>query len=238
MTLAGRTAWITGAGKGIGETLAKALSGHGVTVALTARTRSDLERVASDIAAAGGKAVIAPADVSDEHQVATAFGVVQEALGTPDILVNNAGIGIFAPVSELRLEDLDRMWAVNMRGVFLCTKAVLPGMQARDSGIIVNMSSLAGKNAFANGAGYAATKWALKGFSDCLRLEVRKHHVKVITVYPGSVATEFSGSEKSASRLATILHPEDIASAIIAALQLPDRAMMSEIDLRPTHPTS
>lgn len=236
MTLDGRSAWITGAGKGIGEAIARALAKEGVRVGLTARTVSDLERVVAEIAAMNGSAFAVPGDVSIESDVARAWESVSRTLGPPDILINNAGIGVFAPVSDLRVEDFDRMWGVNMRGVFLCTRAVLPQMQARGSGIIVNISSLAGKNAFVNGAGYAATKWALNGFSSCLRLEVRKHNIKVITVCPGSVATEFSPAPKEPERLASILHPEDVAAAVISALSLPDRAMMSEIDLRPTNP--
>ena len=238
MTLRGATAWITGGGKGIGEALAHALAAAGVRVAITARTVDDLDRVASGIRTAGGFAVAAPGDVTVEEQVTQAWKTVTSAIGTPDILVNNAGIGVFAPVSELRVEDFDAMWNVNMRGVFLCTKAALPEMQKRGSGIIVNISSLAGKNAFVNGAGYAATKWALNGFSSCLRLEVRKQNIKVITVCPGSVATEFSPTPKEPARIASILHPEDIAAAVVAAVSLPDRAMMSELDLRPTNPSS
>jgi NADP-dependent 3-hydroxy acid dehydrogenase YdfG len=109
-------------------------------------------------------------------------------------------------------------------------------MQQKQSGVIVNISSLAGKNAFVNGAGYAATKWAVNGFSNCLRLEVRKQNIKVITVCPGSVATEFTSGEKDPRRVGSILQPEDVADAIIGALKLPERAMMSEIDLRPTNP--
>jgi len=238
MTLNGSSAWITGAGKGIGEAISKALATEGVRVALTSRTKADLERVAREIGKHGGNGFVVPGDVTKEGDVTRMWSDVRGAVGTPDILINNAGIGVFAPVSDLRIEDLDAMWNVNMRGVFLCTKSALPGMLERGSGIIVNISSLAGKNAFVSGAGYAATKWALNGFSACLRLEVRKQNIKVITVCPGSVATDFSTKPEDPVRLASILHPEDIASAVVAALSLPARAMMSEIDLRPTNPST
>ncbi len=238
MTLKNATAWITGGGKGIGEAMAKALAREGVAIVVSSRTAADLDRVCSEIASSGGTCTSALADVTDEEQVLAAWKTVEREIGTPDILINNAGIGVFAPVSDMRTEDFDAMWKVNMRGVFLCTRAVVPHMKKRASGIIVNISSLAGKNAFVNGAGYAATKWALNGFSACLRLEVRKQNIKVITVCPGSVDTDFSPAQKDTARKASILHAEDVAHAVVAALTLPDRAMMSEIDLRPTNPVS
>jgi len=236
MNLATSTAWVTGAGKGIGEATARALASEGVRVALTSRTRENLERVAADIVSDGGTAVVIPADVTVESDIRRAWDVVANEFGGVDILVNNAGIGRFATVGELSVSDFDAMWNLNVRGLFLCTQAVLPSMQQKQSGVIVNISSLAGKNAFVNGAGYAATKWAVNGFSNCLRLEVRKQNIKVITVCPGSVATEFTSGEKDPRRVGSILQPEDVADAIIGALKLPERAMMSEIDLRPTNP--
>ena len=236
MNLATSTAWVTGAGKGIGEATARALASEGVRVALTSRTGENLERVAADIVSDGGTAVVIPADVTVESDIRRAWDVVANEFGGVDILVNNAGIGRFATVGELSVSDFDAMWNLNVRGLFLCTQAVLPSMQQKQSGVIVNISSLAGKNAFVNGAGYAATKWAVNGFSNCLRLEVRKQNIKVITVCPGSVATEFTSGEKDPRRVGSILQPEDVADAIIGALKLPERAMMSEIDLRPTNP--
>jgi len=236
MTLKGSSAWITGAGKGIGAAIASALAAEGVHVALTSRTKGDLDKVVSAIRTAGGRASAVPADVSEAEAITDAWQHVQAAIGVPDILVNNAGMGRFAPVADMKVEDFDTMWKLNVRGVFLCTQAVLPSMQKRGSGIIVNISSLAGKNSFVNGAGYAATKWALNGFSNCLRLEVRAQNIKVITVCPGSVNTDFSPSVQDASRASSILQPQDVADAVVTALKLPDRAMMSEIDLRPTNP--
>jgi 3-oxoacyl-[acyl-carrier protein] reductase len=195
-----------------------------------------LREVAGEVAKARGRAIVAPADVTMPEEVERAFRAVVDDAQRLDILVNNAGIGVFAPVTKLSLEDFDRMWSVNVRGVFLCTRLAVPIMEQQRSGTIVNISSLAGKNAFINGSGYAATKWALNGFTNCLRLEVRSSEVRVITVGPGSVATEFSSTTKDPAKLARILQPDDVASAVVAAISLPANAMMSEIDLRPTNP--
>ncbi len=236
MKLQGRIAWITGAGRGIGRSIAMHLAAEGAIVGLTARSGRELQEVADAVTKAGGQAIVAPADVTRPEEVARAFQTVVDREQRLDILVNNAGIGVFAPVAKLNLEDFDRMWQVNVRGVFLCTRLAIPLMERQQTGAIVNVSSLAGKNAFVNGAGYAATKWALNGFTNCLRLEVRSSNVRVITVGPGSVATEFSSTPKDPAKLARILQPDDVAAAVLAALTLPANAMMSEIDLRPTNP--
>lgn len=236
MKLAGKRVWVTGASRGIGRAIAQALAGEGASVALTARSVSDLTSVKNIIEGAGGTALVVPADLADPNAIRRAHATIDKAWKGVDILVNNAGIGVFAPVRELALEDVDRMWALNVRSVFLCTQLCITGMEERRHGTIVNISSLAGKNSFVNGAGYAATKWALQGFTNCLRLEVRKADVRVITVCPGSVATDFSPGDKDPARAARILHAEDVAAAVLTAVTLPATAMMSEIDLRPTNP--
>jgi len=153
--------------------------------------------------------------------------------GTVDILVNNAGVGVFKPVAELSVAEFDTMWATNMRGVFLLTKEVLPHMMRAKRGEIVNIASLAGKNSFKGGAGYCATKWALRGFAGSLMLEVREHNIRVVTVFPGSVETAFSASGKKGGN---ITQPEDVADAVLFAVTSPQRSMFSEIDVRPTNP--
>ncbi len=132
--------------------------------------------------------------------------------------------------------DFDAMWALNIKAVFDCTKLALPLMEAQRQGAIVNVASLAGKNSFVGGAGYSATKWALIGFSRSLLLEVREHNIRVITICPGSVDTSFSSTNTDPKRSEKILHPQDVADSIMAALMMPDRAMVSEIDIRPTNP--
>ncbi|HLG06947.1 MAG TPA: SDR family NAD(P)-dependent oxidoreductase, partial [Gemmatimonadales bacterium] len=175
-----------------------------------------------------------PADVGDPDQVRGLVATVTRELGPVGVLVNNAGIGIFRPFAELTLEDWDATMSTNLRGLYLVTREVLPGMRERKSGFIVNVASLAGKNPLADGTAYAASKHAVLGFTKSLLLEVRKQGVRVMAICPGSVHTAFRGQPRP--NAASILQPEDVAASILAALMLPERALMSEIDLRPANP--
>lgn len=236
MTLERSIALVTGAGRGIGKAIATTLARNGATVVLTARTTSDLEAVQKEIESSDGKALCIPADLTNDNQIEKLFDEVSSRFHRLDILVNNAGLGVFSPVKELSVDDFDAMWHLNVRAVFLCTQRAISVMEPQMSGIIVNVSSLAGKNAFVGGAGYSATKWALLGFSKTLMLEVRENNIRVITICPGSVDTSFSPQEKDPKRSEKILHPQDVADTVLAAIMLPERAMVSEIDIRPTNP--
>lgn len=235
MKLENSVALVTGAGRGIGRAIALTLANQGATVILTARTKSELEAVRSEIVSKGGKSIAIQADITKDNDVARLFDEAFAQTKRLDILVNNAGMGIFKPVKELTVSDFDTMWNLNMRALFLCTQRVVKIMEKQKGGIIVNVSSLAGKNAFLGGAGYAATKWALMGFSKCLMLEVREQNIRVITICPGSVDTSFSHPQDP-SKAEKILSPQDIADTLLAAISLPERAMVSEIDIRPTNP--
>ncbi len=234
MSLQNQVAIVTGASKGIGKAITLSFAKEKMNVVLAARTKSDLEKTAGEVEELGGKALVIPADVSRGQAVEQMITKTIEAFGKIDVLINNAGMGVFAPVDELQTQDFDRMFAINMRGVFLCTRAVLPHMKKQKSGAIINISSLAGKNFFKGGAGYAATKWALNGFTKCLMLEAREYDIRVSVVCPGSVATEFS--PHSGKDPAKILQSQDVADAVLTILRLPPNALMSEIDLRPTNP--
>jgi 3-oxoacyl-[acyl-carrier protein] reductase len=236
MIIKNSVALVTGAGRGIGKSIALALAKEGATLVLAARTRSELEQVKSEIEGVGGSARVVQTDLSKDADIEMLFKQISDDFPRLDILINNAGLGVFAPVRDLPVDTFDTMWNLNMRAVFQCTQFALKMMEAQKSGAIVNVASLAGRNAFVGGAGYAATKWALIGFSRSLMLEVRSHNIRVLTICPGSVDTSFSPSQKEPSRLATILQPQDIADTVMAALKLPDRAMVSEIDIRPTNP--
>jgi NADP-dependent 3-hydroxy acid dehydrogenase YdfG len=231
--LSGKVAVVTGAGRGIGKAIAGALAAEGAHVVLAARTPAEIEKAASTIRAAGGSATPVRADITDERQVGQLVGESLKVTGSVDILVNNAGIGVFKPVVAMDVSEFDAMWNVNMRGVFLAVRAVLPSMIRSRGGAIVNIASLAGKNTFKGGAGYGATKWALRGFAGSLMLEVREHNIRVVTIFPGSVDTDFSPAGKKGAQ---ITQPEDVASAVIFAVTAPERSMFSEIDLRPTNP--
>ena len=231
--LQGKVAIVTGAGRGIGKGIADALAAEGAHVVIASRTAAEIESASAAIRAAGGSATAVHTDITDEGQVANLIGASLAVNGSVDILVNNAGIGVFKPVVSMEVSEFDAMWNVNMRGVFLATRAVLPSMIRARNGAIVNIASLAGKNTFKGGAGYGATKWALRGFSGSLMLEVREHNIRVVTIFPGSVDTSFSPTGKKGAR---IPQPEDVASAVIFSVTAPPRSMFSEIDLRPTNP--
>ena len=237
MNLDGRVAMVTGAGRGIGKAIALALAKTGLDVVLAARTRLDLEKIGEQIRSFGRKALAIPTDVEKEKDVENLINQTLSVFGKIDILVNNAGVGVFAKVVDMETADFDRMIATNMRGVFLCTKSVLPTMIKQRFGDIINIASLAGRNAFIGGAGYGATKWAMIGFARSLMLEVREYDIRVITICPGSVDTSFdpraSQEIKDSSR---IPKAEDIAQVVVNALVMPRNVMVSEIDVRPTNP--
>jgi 3-oxoacyl-[acyl-carrier protein] reductase len=235
MNFRGAVALVTGAGRGIGKAIAGALAGEGATVVLASRTRSELEMVQREIESNGGSAIVLQADITDDEQVNKLYREIESRFHRLDILVNNAGIGFFAPIKELSIEQFDAMWNLNMRALFLCTQKAIPIMQQQRRGAIVNVASLAGKNAFIGGAGYSATKWALMGFSKTLLLEVRDHNIRVLTVCPGSVDTSFDPKQDPLKK-EKILQPHDVADTVLAALKMPERAMVSEIDIRPTNP--
>ena len=235
MKLKDSIALVTGAGRGIGRAIAMSLSAEGALVVLNSRSGKELEAVRTEIEGRGGRAEIAEADITDDAVVQKAFEGVLARHKKIDILVNNAGSGRFAPVRSLTMEDLDHMWNLNVRALVHCTKLVLPAMEKQKRGMIVNISSLAGKNAFLGGGGYASTKWAVLGFSRCLMLEEREHNIRVVTVSPGSVDTTFS-PPRDPEKAQKILSPQDVADTVLLAVTMPERAMISEIDIRPTTP--
>lgn len=237
MELKNKVALVTGAGKGIGRATALALAKEGANVVLASRTISDLQSLAREIGNMGRKAMPFEVDVSRESQIKELMSAVINKFTGLDILVNNAGIGLFARVEELTTQDWDDMFDVNLRGMFLCTREALPYLKRKEESFVVNIASLAGKNAFVAGAGYAATKWGVLAFSKCLMLEERDAGVRVLAICPGSVDTHFfvhpSLPKPNRER---ILKPEDVAQTIVQAIKLPQRAMISEIDIRPTSP--
>ena len=236
MKLKGQIGLVTGAGRGIGRAIAKTLAAEGATVFLASRTLFELQNVQREIQEQGGNAVVVPSDISREDDVDGLFGEIRRVHNRLDIVVNNAGIGTFAPVRAMKIADFDAMWNLNVRGLFLVTRQALQLMEPQRNGIIVNISSLAGKNAFVNGAGYASTKWALMGFSKCLMLEEREFGIRVVTICPGSVDTTFGETQTDAARAAKIPSPQDIADVVLSAIMIHPRAMVSEIDIRPTNP--
>ena len=225
---------ITGASRGIGKSIAEHFGREGAKLVVSARHEDSLCNVNDELKAGGIESIPVVADMSKENEIVNLIRTAHDTYGRIDVLVNNAGFGIFKPVAETSVDEFDRLFDVNMRGTFIASREVLRYMIEQKDGVIINIASLAGKNGVENGAIYAATKWAVLGFGKSLMLEVRKHNIRVITICPGSTDTGFgSGSHPNSDR---ILKPEDVAEAAVLAACLPARAMMSEIDLRPTNP--
>ena len=230
--LAGQVAVVTGASRGIGLAIARRLGQMGARVSLCARNAANLERAASDLRAAGIQVLALRTDVTRGDEVASLVSETQRAFGPVDILVNNAGIGIFGPFQEQTEADWNAIMDTNLKSVFLVSRAVAPGMIRRKTGHIINIGSLAGKSAFANGAIYCASKWGLLGLTGCMAEELRAHGIRVSTICPGSVATEFS--PHAGKDPARMLQPEDVAHAVAALVTQAPGSFISEVLMRPT----
>jgi 3-oxoacyl-[acyl-carrier protein] reductase len=231
------TALVTGSTQGIGRATAFALGRAGYRVGVCARTAAKVQKLLAELGAEGIRAAGAAADVSEPHQVETLLNHITRELGEIGVLVNNAGVLIARPFEELTLEDWDTTMAGNLRSLFVVTRAVLPSMRQRKSGSVINVASLAGRNGFVGGTAYAASKHAVLGFSRSLMLEVRKENIRVIALCPGSVDTGMLQDQpllRADPR--RILRPEDVADTVLYALRLPERALVSELDIRPTNP--
>lgn len=229
--LDGKVALITGANRGIGLAIAYRLGALGASLSISARDRNRLEAVARELQSSMKVAAI-PADLTDTDEVAALVSKTEQALGLVDILVNNAGVGTFSPIQDASESDWDTMLDTNLKAVFLLTKAVAPGMIRRKSGHIVNIASLAGKNAIPGGGIYCASKWGLLGLTRCAAEDLRAYGIRVSAICPGSVATEFSPHGKKDP--AKMLQPDDVAHAVEALVTQAPQSFISEIDLRPT----
>jgi NAD(P)-dependent dehydrogenase (short-subunit alcohol dehydrogenase family) len=230
--LAGQVALVTGASRGIGLAIAKRLASLGAQLCLCARDAGKLEDARAEIEGAGGKALAVVADVSRSGDVDNLIEKTAAALGPVQILVNNAGIGYFAPTHEAPERSWDAVLDTNLKSVFLVSKAVAPGMIQKHSGHIVNISSIAGKSAFAGGGIYCASKWGVMGLTQCMAEDLRPHGIRVSVICPGSVNTEFS--PHTGKDVSKMLQPDDIAHAVETLVTQQPQSFISEIVLRPT----
>src|SRR5947209_13546150 len=228
---------VTGGSRGIGRAIVEAALDAGAKVAFCARSQESVDRATDELRKRNPAATVAgfAADVARPDQVSSFFNFVDKQLGGPDVLVNNAGIGIFRSVAELSVEEWQRTIDTNLSGVFYCCHEALSRFRQRGAGYIVNISSLAGKNAFTGGAAYNASKFGLNGFSEAMMLDHRAEGVRVSYVMPGSVDTGFSGAAtKSNWKIA----PEDVAQIVVDILRMPDRTLISRVEVRPSRPAS
>jgi 3-oxoacyl-[acyl-carrier protein] reductase len=236
MSLQGKVAVVTGGSRGIGLATARALLRQGAAVAITGTDRARLDTASGDLndVSGGTRLVSLQADVRDHAQVDALFAGVVSRLGGVDILINNAGVGVFRSVADTTVDDWHRVIDTNLSGVFYCCHAALPLMKQRGGGWIINISSLASKNAFVNGAAYCASKAALNAFSEALMQEVRYDGIRVAYVLPGSVNTGFGGLSNTKSDWA--LMPEDVAEVVTDLLAHPSRSLPSRVEIRPAQP--
>ena len=227
----GKVALVTGGSRGIGYATAKALIALGASVAITGTDQRRLEAAEQEL---GKNATAIRADVRQYADVEAALGHAASKYGGLDILVNNAGFGLFRAVADTTVEEWHRVIDTNLSGVFYCCHAALPHLKARGGGWIINISSLASKNAFVNGAAYCASKSALNAFSEALMQEVRYDGVRVAYVLPGSVNTGFGGLSNTKSDWA--LQPDDVAEVIVDLIAHPTRSLPSRVEIRPARP--
>src|SRR5438270_5741307 len=219
--LKGKHAVVTGGTRGIGRAIAEQLLHAGAAVAICGRSQEPVDRAVAEMKqSTGGEAFGAPADVSNWEQVERFFGSVGSRFGNLDILVNNAGLGVFRPVQDMAREDWERTIGLNLTGVFYCCHHALPLLRQTGSGYIIQISSLAGINAFAGGAAYNASKFGLNGFSEAIMQDLRYENIRVSYVMPGSVDTDFSSRGQRADwKIATA----DVAEIVLSLLRMPAR---------------
>lgn len=222
---------ITGASKGIGLSCANTFLKNNYTVINASRTNA--------------KSIKDPdfhfikTDVSKEADIKRLFETVIKKFKQIDVLICNSGFGRFSNLADSKTRDFDEMFAVNVKGLYLCNRYVLKSMLKKKSGTIINISSIAGKNGVATGSIYSATKHAVMGLSRSLMAEVRKDNIRVVTICPGSVDTNFFDHPSAglSSDRDTILSPHDVAECCLLAATLPGRALVNEIEIRPLNPT-
>jgi 3-oxoacyl-[acyl-carrier protein] reductase len=242
--LDGRTALVTGATRGIGFAIAYALADAGATVAICGRSSDGVDEAVRRLTNGCERKVVGKAaDVRASTDVAELFQWVDRETGGLDILVNNAGVGIMKSTAELTVEDWRRTIETNLSGAFYCSREALARFKNRGAGYIINIGSLAGKNAFAGGAAYNASKFGLNGLTEAMLLDHRYDQVRVSHIMPGSVDTEFSGrltSEKLTSGGSATadwkIAPKDIGEIVLMLLRMPERTLVSRVEVRPAKP--
>lgn len=232
--LSGKQAVVTGGTRGIGRAIAEHLLRAGAAVAICGRFRESVAQAADELKRdTGGNVFGQPADVSKLDQVERLFAAVGSRFGGLDILVNNAGAGIFRPIQELTPQDWHNTIDLNLTGVYYCCHYALPLLRNRGGGYIIQISSLAGVNAFAGGAAYNASKFGLNGFSEAIMQDLRYENIRVSYIMPGSVDTDFSPrSGRSDWKIA----PEDVAEMVLDLVRMPNRTLVSRVDMRPSKP--
>jgi NADP-dependent 3-hydroxy acid dehydrogenase YdfG len=229
--LAGKVALVTGGSRGIGRAIAMMLAEMGAEVAICGRDGKKLQATGNELESVSKNCLWQVADVTRSEDVAILVSATESKLGPIAVLVNNAGIGLFGPAHEKTEADWDKVLSTNLKSVFLVSRAVVPSMIQQGGGDIINISSLAGRNTFAGGGLYCASKWGVQGLSGCMAEDLREYGIRVSVICPGSVATDFSG--RGSKDNAKALQAEDVAHAVMAVVTQRTGSFLSEIHLRP-----
>lgn len=233
-SLTNKVAYITGGSKGIGLGVAQTLAGLGMRVAISGRQLPAVEEAAAQISTDKNKVLALQSDVRHGASEAAAVEKILAHFGSLDVLVANAGVGHFAPIDSLSEEDWHNTIDTNLTGVFHSVKASLEALK-KSEGYVITVASLAGANFFENGAAYNASKFGLVGFTQAIMLDLRKHGIKVSTIMPGSVATEFN-NHKPSDADAWKIQPEDIGQLVADLLNMHPRTLPSKVEVRPSRP--
>ena len=233
MQLEGQVAIVTGAGTGIGRSTALLLAREGAAVVVAARTLADLESVAGEIEAAGGRALVVQSDISVEEQAEALVQKTIDAFGRVDILVNNAGTNVRAPIDKVTTPDWNMILGSNLNGTFFCTRAVIPRMQARQYGKIINVSSGAGKRGSATRAAYSAAKHGVVGFGDAVQKDMKGAGISVTTVLPGPILTPLRRFNVPDEDPNLLIGPEEVAEVILFVATRGKNVIIPEIAIYP-----
>jgi short-chain dehydrogenase/reductase SDR len=236
--LKGKTALVTGGGRGLGKAVALALAAEGVNVAITGRNENNLKSVAAEIESKGVKSSYSVFDVTDKKQVFTSLEKLQNDFGKFDILINNAGIAAFGGILEMDDEQWEDIVKTNLFGPYYVVKAVVPGMVEKKSGDVVNISSTAGLKGNALTSAYSASKFGLIGMSESMMFELRKQNIRVTTLTPSTISTDMAKTDLKITdgNPEKVLQPEDFAELVVDLLKLNKRAMLASAALWSTNP--
>ena len=236
--LKGKTALVTGGGRGLGKAVALALAAEGVNVAITGRNENNLKSVVAEIESKGVKSSYSVFDVTDKKQVFTSLEKLQNDFGKFDILINNAGIAAFGGILEMDEEQWEDIVKTNLFGPYYVVKAVVPGMVEKKSGDVVNISSTAGLKGNALTSAYSASKFGLIGMSESMMFELRKQNIRVTTLTPSTISTDMAKTDLKITdgNPEKVLQPEDFAELVVDLLKLNKRAMLASAALWSTNP--
>jgi 3-oxoacyl-[acyl-carrier protein] reductase len=231
-SISGMVAIVTGAGRGIGRSIALSLARQGARVVLAARTLRELEQVRQEIESFGGQAICIPADVRSEPDVIRLVSDAARQWGRLDIVVNNAGIGAFGPLEQASTAQWDEVMAVNARGTFLMCREAIPHLRRQRPSYIVNITSVVGVKGYLNQALYSASKHAVMGMSKALAKEVQKDGIRVHAICPGGVDTDMAGAARPDLDRSVLISPADIADVVLFLVTRRGNAVIDEIDVR------